>query len=71
MTIIENIQDENALIHYLSLHNQLTMDESVHYTDELDVYGAYLIDPAILQERPSFIKHYSSVLDKKYNGTPV
>lgn len=71
MTIIENIQDENALIHYLSLHNQLTMDEGVHYTDELDVYGAYLIDPAILQERPSFIKHYSSVLDKKYNGTPV
>ena len=69
MAIVENIKDENAFIQYLSLHNMLTMDDGVHYVDELDVFGAYMTNPAILQERPPYIKHYSSVLDEKYNGT--
>lgn len=68
MTIIENIKDENALIQYLTLHNSITTNDNVQYLDELDVFGAFLQNPAILENPPRFITGYSSDLDKKYNG---
>lgn len=68
MAILEKISDEKSLIEYLTLHNKISNRNDVFCNDELDVFGAFLLNPEILQTPPSVIMGYSSILDKMNYG---
>lgn len=71
MAILDNMADENSMIKYLSLHKEITKRDDVFCSDELDVFGAFLVNPELLKSPPPYISGYSRILDEKYNGVPL